>query len=295
MQYSHISSFHPTPCRSHWQQFRQKNCSELQGSFDLRKLLSWRQHALLQETGNERMLYIFINIFVVSLSLYQLWSRKTFSVKSCLSKLSSTSLSTMTRAINQTNLLFFHIPWWESLLKASCLYLCSIQALVRLRELQIWRLFIVISCQRVFHGNYIKINTFYPHVLFEGLSLLFSRLVIEQQYTASMFIGFEIGQWLNHICNCSISFPIAFGRLNLPSSNTQEVLMLTSPVKTKTQLQGILSIVLISFFTVKLLMKMSPISNWDLITLSSASLSLRTSENATELWKSMTWEHPDYT
>lgn len=196
---------------------------------------------------------------------------------------------------NQPTFFFSYSLVGKSLLKVSCLYLCSIQALIRLRELQIWRLFIVISYWRVFHGNYIKINTFYAHVLFEGLSLLFSRLVIEQQYTASMFIGFEIGQWLNHICNCSISFPIAFERLSLPSSNTQELLMLTSPVKTKTQLQDILSIVLISFFTIKLLMKMSPISNWDLITLPSASLSLRTSERATELWKSMTWEHPDYT
>lgn len=63
-------------------------------------------------------------------------------VKSCLSKLLSklsfTSLSAMTTVINQKIfLIFFRIPWWESLLEASCLYLCSIQALVRLRELQI--------------------------------------------------------------------------------------------------------------------------------------------------------------
>jgi len=35
MQYSYISAFHPTPCRSHWQQFKQKDCLELQGSSDL--------------------------------------------------------------------------------------------------------------------------------------------------------------------------------------------------------------------------------------------------------------------
>lgn len=104
------------------------------------------------------MLHIFINIFVVSLSSYQLWRRKTFMVKSCLSKLLSklsfTSLSAMTTVINQKIfLIFFRIPWWESLLEASCLYLCSIQALVRLRELQIWRLFIIISYWKVFHGQ----------------------------------------------------------------------------------------------------------------------------------------------
>lgn len=50
--------------------------------------------------------------------------------------------------------------------------------------------------------------------------------------------------------------------------------MLNSLFKTKFHLKNVLSIVIMSFFTILLLMKMSPVSNRDLATWPSASLYL---------------------
>lgn len=151
------------------------------------------------------MLHIFINIFVVSLGSYQLWRRKSFCVKSYVSnlinKLSSTCLRAMTRKSVKSTY-FFHILWWESLLKTNCSYLCSVQALIRLQELPVWRIFIMISYCRGFCGELYQ-DKYTIHTLFLNAYLcFFSIIVIEQENPASMLIWFEIG--LNHICNCFI-------------------------------------------------------------------------------------------
>lgn len=142
-------------------------------------------------------------------------------------------------------------------------------------------------------GNYIKINALYACLLFEGLSLLFSRLVIEQQSIANLFIWFKIKtltkthlQLFNFIYNC-------FAHLSLSGPHTQKV-MLTLPVKMKSQLQNLLSLWYWAFSPCCCSWWSLQFLNRDPVTLPSFCLFLLSSESAIELRKSPSQEHPDY-
>lgn len=178
-------------------------------------------------------------------------------------KLSSTCLRAMSRKSVKSTY-FFHIPWWESLLK-TCLYFHSVQTLIRLKERPVWRLFIIISYCRGFCGELYQDKCIICIHFLKAYLCLFSIRVIEQENTANMFIWFEIG--LNHICSCFISFTIAFEHLSLPKYPESVNVDLTWLKKSQ-------PVVIISFFTIMFLVKMSPVSNRDPVIVLCASLSL---------------------